>query len=183
MSDTARSKMDPPQATAEPITYVGDTSEKTYLRKKKIPHRQWGLSKKERVRNNPANNKVWEERVGESALCAGAGICPLPIERTMVEQVFSCSLWRTPHQSRWICPEETVACVGDPTLEKVYPEGLQPVGNPRWSREKVWGGRSCREELLRTDCKPLFPSLQHCLGRLSSGIKKEGMKLNLEEIR
>ena len=104
---------------------------------------------KQSVGNNRVNTKVREEGEG-GAPSARSDIPLLSVGETMVEQVFPCSLWRgpcwnryphgspwmTPWWSRWICLEGTVAC-GEPTLEQVYPEGLQSMrATPCWSREK-----------------------------------------------
>lgn len=67
---------------------------------------------------------------------------------------------------------------GGPTLEPTdTPEGPRTLDTPRRSRGKVWGGRSCREELLWTEPKP--PFLTPCCVTLARGVWSEGVKLNL----
>jgi len=69
------------------------------------------------VRNSPGSTGAGEGG-GEEALQAGAGI---PHRETMGEQL------EDPRLEQVNIPEGATAC-GEPTLEQVYPEGLQLTG-------------------------------------------------------
>lgn len=77
--------------------------------------------------------------------------------------------WRTPCWSRWIFLQGTGTCGRAHVVNQVYPERMQPLWSPCWSRAwrnvahredpcwssgKPWGGRSSRDELLQTDFSP-----------------------------
>ncbi|XP_072711964.1 A-kinase anchoring protein 7 isoform X4 [Ciconia boyciana] len=100
-----------------------------------------------------ADTQVSEEGRGGGAPGAGAEIplqsmvkttmrqaVPLQPMAVKVEQIFTCSPWRTPRQSRWMCPKEAV------TLWEAHAGGswqdLWTHGerSPCWSR---FAGRTC----------------------------------------
>lgn len=87
-------------------------------------------------------------------------VCLLAVEWAMVEQVFPCSLFRSPHWSRWICPEGILVCREEPTLQKVYSEGLQHVEDSCCRREDAWGGRE--EGTVMGWLQPPFPIPLYC---------------------
>jgi len=81
------------------------------------------------------------------------------------EQRFFCSPWRRPWWSRlfpwspWSIMTEqisTVQPVEEPTMELAHRSWrkLKPMETPHWSRGNMWGGSSCRMELLWTDHSP-----------------------------
>ena len=70
------------------------------------------------TRNSPADTEVREGGGRGGAPGASTEIPLQPVGRTMVEQVFHCSLWTGPHQCRQIFPEGTIAC-GEPMLEQI----------------------------------------------------------------
>jgi len=72
-----------------------------------------------------------------------------------VEQIFTCSPWKTPHQSRWTHLKEACDPMGspaaasswkdlwthgEPTLEQSVPEGLNPVEGTH-----AGAGEECKE--------------------------------------
>lgn len=70
----------------------------------------------------------------------------------------------------------TMAHGGPPTRAGgCFLKELQPVESPHWSRLKVWGRRSCREELIYNDHSP-HP---HCT--TWGWVEKPGVKLSLGE--
>jgi len=125
----AISKMDPLLTKAKPISDGGSTSGLKYLRRGKKTL-QCNSRQKRGVRlcerNSPADTKV-SEGGGEGAPGMRAEIPLQPMMKTMVrpcslwrsvvEQISTCSAWKTPHRSRWM-PEG----------------GFNPMGSPRWSR-------------------------------------------------
>lgn len=56
---------------------------------------------------------------------------------------------------------------------------LQPVETPCWSRRRVWGGCSSREQLLQTGQKPHSPMSLRYLLRRGRGAGDERVKLSL----
>lgn len=81
--------------------------------------------------------------------------------------------WRTLCWSRWVFLQGTGTCGRAHIVNHVYPERMQPLWSPRWSRswrnvahreDPCWSsgkakrGRSSREELLWTDFSPHCPS-------------------------
>ncbi|GAB0176179.1 epimerase family protein SDR39U1 [Grus japonensis] len=127
----ADSKTDLSLAKAEPISHSGSTSGITELRRGKIAAQQQP-ERRVRIceRNNPADTKISAEGGGGGAPGTRAEIPLQPLEKTMVrqavslqpielmvEQISSCSPWRTPRWSRWM-PKG----------------GCDPVGSLRWSR-------------------------------------------------
>ncbi|PKU44049.1 hypothetical protein llap_5647 [Limosa lapponica baueri] len=113
-------------------------------------------------------SKCWSR---DSPAARGENICGAGIP---------CSRWRGPCQNRVMFPEKTVAC-GGPTLEQVYPEGLQPVErtNAVVRKSVRWSGR---EELLHTDHNSPIAHPPALLGVWAGGSRpgKEGVKLGLE---
>lgn len=88
-------------------------------------------------------------------------------------------------QELWPC--------GGPTLEQFVSDRLQPVrrthiwevgkglsligGTPRWSRERVWGGRSSKDNAWWTDCNLHSPSPSTTWR--GEEVEELGMKLSL----
>ena len=76
-----------------------------------------------------------------------------------MEQRSTCSLWRTPRHSRWMCPKEAVtlweACAGAGSWQDLWTRGER---SPHWSR---FAGRACDpagdprwSSLFLKDCTP-----------------------------
>ena len=120
-----------------------------------------------------------------------------PMEDPMTEQVGmpwqKLQPMESPCRSR--LQSGAVACREEPTQEQPVPEGLHPMerthagavceglspmgGTPRWSRGRVWRGRSSREDLVRADHSPCSSST--CAAWQGGGRKvgNEGVKLSL----
>lgn len=131
-----RFKNDTSQDTAEPISHDGGISDKKIFKKEPNTTQAVRIKEKSYEKQSFKQQGLRKRRRKRCPRC-WSRFCLPPVERIMIEQVFSCSLWRMPHQSSLICHEGTSACVEDPILEKVYPEGLQPVGDACWSREEL----------------------------------------------
>ena len=121
--------------------------------------RQWGVRKN--VRETALEHQSERRRRG-----GGAPETLLqPVDMTAVEPLSTSQLmadptpqlvgisWRNWEPMLEQAPDKNHSPWEGPTLEQVCRKGLHPC----WSREKVWGGRSCREELLRTYHNPRSP--------------------------
>ena len=175
--------MDPLLAKAEPIRNGDSTSVITYLRRGKkhcvmaILQPERGVSRCER--NNSAHTKVREEGGGGDAPGAGAEIPCSPWRRplwgrlslcspwrSMVEQISTCSSWRTPCQSRWM-PEGGCDPVESPYQSRFAGRTCDPVGDPHWSTLFRKDCTPCKDPMLEQfmkNCSPWEdPMLEKCV--------------------
>lgn len=125
------------QDTAEPHKQNGSASRKSYLRKAKHiqkRERDWGRTPI-KIHTNT------EVREGEGGAWGTRGLIAKGEDHD--ERHAQCSLWRTPNHSNKMFLEGTVNH-GEPRLEWIFPEGLQPMEGSCWRRENVWlAERSC----------------------------------------
>lgn len=133
--------MDAPQGTVEPCSQDGGTSVRTCLGKGK--NAQWverseGKEKKTKTKptikwDSTVQTLRWEKKEGEAV-------------RQVPDQALSCSLWRGPWCSRYLCFIPRWAHAGVDLSWRIASQQK----NPFWSKGKGWEGRSSREELLDT---------------------------------
>ncbi|GAB0188269.1 EH domain-containing protein 4 [Grus japonensis] len=152
----AGSKMDLPLAKAKPkpISDGGSASGITKLRRGKKNHQEQ-LKPETRVRicerNSPAATKVSAEGGGGDAPGARAEIPLQPVEKTMVrqavhlqpmeddgEQISTCSLWRTPCQSRWRHLKEAVTLWVSPCWSRLLAGPLAPWRQDTMLEQVCW---------------------------------------------
>lgn len=146
-------------------------SGKMYLRKNKKNTEQREGKWIKREYETTVWTPRWEKKDGVGGgLDIGAEICLQPVER--------------PWWSRCILPEVNSAC-GGPYSKAHFPDRNCSHGEDlQWSRGKVWGWRSSREEPLQTELNSPFPSPPVTLGgRVGRGVEKEGVKLSLGKKR
>jgi len=139
------SKTDLPLAKVEPISNGGSASETAYLRRREKPaqlqpERGVGICE----RNNSADTKLSQE--GGGGCAPGARVESCSPWRSTVEQISTCSSWRTPRRGRWmpeggcdpmgspcwsrLLPGSVAAWREEPTPEHVCWQGLRPHGGP-----------------------------------------------------
>jgi len=148
----ASSKRDPMLTKAKSIGNCGSASVITYLRKGKNllwnNNRERGVRRCER--NNSADTKVSEKGGGGGPPGIRAEIPLQPMEKTMVrqtvllqpvefpvEQIYTCSPGRTPHQSRWM-PKGGCDPMGSPCCSKLLPEPLDPWREEPMLEQVCW---------------------------------------------
>lgn len=108
---------------------------------------------------------------------SGAGISCSPWRGPCWRRHPHCSLWRTPHHRRWMLPDGAVAH-GEPMLQHVYPEELQPMGKPYGG-----AGKSVRRKQWQRSCHGLTTASHAPSSALLGGggreVGNEGEKMKL----
>lgn len=134
-----------------------------------------------------AEKEVWAEKKKSKNNSATAKSVKKEGEEALQEQRFLCSLWR----SQWIrlshfspCKEpwgenSSYSPQKGPVLEQLLKSCNHWEGC--WSRRQVWGGRRSRKELLWTNHYPVFPLPCTTWRVQGSGLRNNGVKLNLGE--
>lgn len=116
--------------------------ENIFKTEQKILYGQWGMGGKVRGMDlwTPRSEKEMKEEM----------------EQTTLEHLIPFSPWEEYTRTNIHTTGHGGSHVGSsPYLS----EGLPVWVTSLWSRERVWGERSSREELFWTDCDPLFPIL------------------------
>ncbi|GAB0183460.1 zinc finger and BTB domain-containing protein 5 [Grus japonensis] len=96
-----------------------------------------------------------------------------PVEKTMVEQISTCSPWRTPCQSRWRHLKEAVtpweAHTGASSWQDLWPHGERSPCRSRFA------GRTC-DPVEEPTLEQSVPEGLHLMGETHIGEVREGLQ-------
>lgn len=122
--------------------------ENLFKNEQKILHRQW------RMRKNVWGMDLWTPRSEKEM--------QEEMEQTTLKHLIPFSPWEEYTRTHIHTADHGGSYVRSGAF---FPEGLAVWVTSSWIRGRVWGGKSSREKLLRTDCNPLFHIFLHFLGK------------------